>query len=202
MLVKEKNETMHSPQNRVPIDLTPLPKTQKLALDLRSPITADSPPNPPSSLQTATKRTRCQRYTIDLLLPLVTVAVLLLPVPDNQAMPDSAPCRWPSLYIYNNVLGPTMQGPVEIQQCRPECVYPHRWPHQLHYVWQESLAWVLADGKTACSLPKKFDRKSQNKTRYSSQRLLQIQIQITAKAQPQQSCDSRCTSRLGYRSRS
>jgi len=37
----------------VPIDLTPLPKTHKLAIDLRSPITGNSPPNPPSHLQTA-----------------------------------------------------------------------------------------------------------------------------------------------------
>jgi len=33
-------------------------KTQKLAIDLRSPITVNSPPNPPSHLQTATNSTK------------------------------------------------------------------------------------------------------------------------------------------------
>jgi hypothetical protein len=201
MLDKEKNETKHSPHKRVPIDLTSCPRTQRLALDLKLPITADSPPNPPSYLQTATNRTRFQRNTVDLLLQLVPVAVPPLPAPDHQAMPDSALCRWPSLYIYNIVLWATMQGPVEAHQFQPKSIYHHLWPHQLHYIWQESLAWVLADGNTARSLPKKFDRKSSNKTRSSFQRLLEIHILITSKAQPQQSWYRRCTSRLGYRSR-
>jgi len=42
-----------SPQKRAPIDPTSLPKTHKLAIDLRSPITAIPPPNQPSNLQTA-----------------------------------------------------------------------------------------------------------------------------------------------------
>jgi hypothetical protein len=38
-LRKEQNKDLTS--KRAPIDLTPLPKTQKLAIDLRSPITAN-----------------------------------------------------------------------------------------------------------------------------------------------------------------
>jgi hypothetical protein len=47
----------HLKTNAVPIDPTPLRKTHKLAIDLRSPITANSPPNTPSRLQTATHST-------------------------------------------------------------------------------------------------------------------------------------------------
>jgi len=49
---KERNEELTS--KRAPIDLTPLLKIHKLAIDLRSPITANSPPYPTSHLQTAT----------------------------------------------------------------------------------------------------------------------------------------------------
>ena len=45
---KEQNKELTS--KRAPIDLTPLPKTHKLATDLGSPITANSPPIPPSHL--------------------------------------------------------------------------------------------------------------------------------------------------------
>jgi len=55
-LRKERNKELTS--TRVPIDLTPLPKTHKLAIDLRSPINANSPPNRPSHLQTATHSTK------------------------------------------------------------------------------------------------------------------------------------------------
>jgi hypothetical protein len=53
-LRKERNKELTS--KRVSIDLTPLSKTHKLAIDLRSPITANSPPDPPFHLQTATHK--------------------------------------------------------------------------------------------------------------------------------------------------
>jgi len=53
---KERNKELTS--KRVPIDITPLPKTHKLAIDLGSPITANSPPDPPSDLQTTTNSTK------------------------------------------------------------------------------------------------------------------------------------------------
>jgi hypothetical protein len=55
-LRKEQNKDLTS--KRAPIDLTPLPKTQKLAIDLRSPITANLSPNPASHLQTSTNSTK------------------------------------------------------------------------------------------------------------------------------------------------
>jgi hypothetical protein len=53
-LRKERNKELTS--KSVSIDLIPLSKTHKLAIELRSPITANSPPNPPSHLQTTTHK--------------------------------------------------------------------------------------------------------------------------------------------------
>jgi len=53
---KEQNKDLTS--KRVPINLTALPTTHKLAIDLRLPITANSPPNPPSQVQTVTNSTK------------------------------------------------------------------------------------------------------------------------------------------------
>ena len=60
---KEWNNELTS--KRAPIDLNPPSKTHKLAIDLRSPITANSPPNPPYHLQTATHKmsTENSRFT-------------------------------------------------------------------------------------------------------------------------------------------
>jgi len=54
-LGKERKKERTS--KRASINPTPTPGTQKLAIDLRSLITANSPPNPPSHLQTTTDRT-------------------------------------------------------------------------------------------------------------------------------------------------
>jgi len=55
-LRKERNKELTSKGS--PIDLTPLPKTHKLAIDLISPITANSPPDPPSHFQNTTNSTK------------------------------------------------------------------------------------------------------------------------------------------------
>jgi len=55
-LIEKWNQELTSKQ-RALIDPTPLPKTPKLAIDLRSPITANSPPSPPFHLQSTTDKT-------------------------------------------------------------------------------------------------------------------------------------------------
>lgn len=54
MLHQGKNERIDLTSKRVPIDPTPIPKTYNQAFDFRSPITSNSPPQPPSIFQTAT----------------------------------------------------------------------------------------------------------------------------------------------------
>jgi len=55
-LRKERNKELTS--IRAPIDRTPVPKTHKQVIYLKSPITANSSPNPPFHLQTSTNSTK------------------------------------------------------------------------------------------------------------------------------------------------
>jgi len=52
------NSSPQKNNKRAPIDPTPLPKTHKLGIDLRSPIAVYSSPNPPSHLHTASNITQ------------------------------------------------------------------------------------------------------------------------------------------------
>jgi len=51
-LGKERKKELTS--KRAPINPTLLPRTHKLAIDLRPPIAANSPPKPPSDFETVT----------------------------------------------------------------------------------------------------------------------------------------------------